>query len=42
MEGALELFPWEETGVPPGGGGSLIFNLSPDEVVDVVDVGVSI
>ena len=28
--------------MPPGGGGSLIFSRSPDEVVDVVEVGVSI
>ena len=43
IDGVLELFPWEqETGVPPGGGGSLILSLSPDEVVEVVEDGVSI
>ena len=41
IEGVLE-FPWEEeTGVPPGGGASLILSFNP-EVVEVVDDGVSI
>ena len=38
----MELFPWEqETGVPPGGGGSLILSFNPEDVVEVVEEGVS-